>query len=436
MSKLIANEMYWDFFDAVSFPNAYLFRKKKHNRINKKYIPIKVPNKPKHDSTDRENTLNVVDLIIDADKGDRGSQVLLGLRYEKGNGVEKSYNEAFKYYSLAAEQGDVFCIHKIGKFYERGLGVTKCFREAFKYYKLAADQGDPMAQYSIGQFYEEGKGTKRSLESAFCYYKLSAEQGYDLAQDKVAEFYLNGIGTKKSINNALYYYRVAGMQGNGYSYLAYCELLLKLKGHEKRAINTLKYLSQRGLSYSTATMFAQHDLGQCYEKGIGVKKSLSNAFYYYQRAAKNGCLGSQMKLANAYLDGNLGVEKSYESAIFYFKLAAEQNYCPALETLGCMYEKGLWEAKKSPKKAFYYFKRSFCVSLRDQKVRKLCQLALSEYYRKGIVVQKSLKKDFWIWNIGRKVKFLGYLTLMTGIPRRRNIYEAILLHNSAKSYFS
>jgi TPR repeat protein len=63
--------------------------------------------------------------------------------------VEQSYNEAVKWFTLAAEQGDAKAQCSIGFCYENGYGVEKSFNEAAEWYKKAAAQGDEEAKKKL-----------------------------------------------------------------------------------------------------------------------------------------------------------------------------------------------------------------------------------------------------------------------------------------------
>ena len=43
---------------------------------------------------------------------------------------------------MAAEKGNIYSQKVLGKRYEGGRGVQKSVEEALRYYRLAADQGD------------------------------------------------------------------------------------------------------------------------------------------------------------------------------------------------------------------------------------------------------------------------------------------------------
>jgi len=61
--------------------------------------------------------------------------------YDNGRAVEQDYQEAAKWYRLAAEQGNKDTQYNLGDMYEKGLGVPQDDTEAAKWYRLAADQG-------------------------------------------------------------------------------------------------------------------------------------------------------------------------------------------------------------------------------------------------------------------------------------------------------
>ena len=60
-----------------------------------------------------------------AEAGDAESQVELGLRYDKGEGVAKDHAEAVKWYRKAAEQNYAEAQYNLGVCYYKGEGVAK-----------------------------------------------------------------------------------------------------------------------------------------------------------------------------------------------------------------------------------------------------------------------------------------------------------------------
>ena len=65
--------------------------------------------------------------------------------YRNGQGVTQDYQEALKWYRLAAAQGDASAQNNIGWMYLKGYGVTQDHQEALKLFRLAAAQGNATA---------------------------------------------------------------------------------------------------------------------------------------------------------------------------------------------------------------------------------------------------------------------------------------------------
>ena len=61
----------------------------------------------------------------------------------------KDYKEAFKWWSLSAEQGYAEAQFNLGLMYADGLGVAKDYAEAIKWLKLAAEQKFEAAQFQL-----------------------------------------------------------------------------------------------------------------------------------------------------------------------------------------------------------------------------------------------------------------------------------------------
>ena len=75
-----------------------------------------------------------------AEQGDADAQVLLGVMYDKGQGVPQDYKESIKWYRLSAEQGDAIAQYNLGVMYGKGQGVPQDYQEAGKWYRLSAEQ--------------------------------------------------------------------------------------------------------------------------------------------------------------------------------------------------------------------------------------------------------------------------------------------------------
>jgi uncharacterized protein len=95
----------------------------------------------------------------------------LGCYYDgQGEGVvANDAAEGLKYKLVAAKAGYALAQHDVAIIYIK----QENFDEAMKWFKLAADQGDPQSLYGLSGLYFQGKGTPKDLSMAYAYFKLS-----------------------------------------------------------------------------------------------------------------------------------------------------------------------------------------------------------------------------------------------------------------------
>ncbi|MCD8303834.1 MAG: sel1 repeat family protein [Prevotellaceae bacterium] len=151
--------------------------------------------------------------------GDAYSQYKLGQCYYNGTGVTQDYEEATRWYSMAAEQGFsspqfAEALNNLGVCYDNGEGVPQNLEEAVKWYRKAAEQGNAVAQYNLGYSYDNGEGVEQNLEEAVKWYRKAAEQGNKWAQNNLGVCYDNGKGVPQNKEEAAKWYRKAAEQGH------------------------------------------------------------------------------------------------------------------------------------------------------------------------------------------------------------------------------
>ncbi len=102
-----------------------------------------------------------------AQEGEVHAQSNVALFYATGEGVEKDFAEAMKWWRRAAEQGDEEADYQIGNLYAHGWCVPQDHYEAAKYFHKAAVQGHPSAQYNLGIRFIRGEGVPLDLDQAY-----------------------------------------------------------------------------------------------------------------------------------------------------------------------------------------------------------------------------------------------------------------------------
>ena len=193
--------------------------------------------------------LNISRLKYEAKKGSAEAQSSLGFIYEHGLDVNQDYDEARKWYLLAAEQGNADAMNQLGGMFVQGLGVAQDYNAAIKWARLAAEQGNAKGQYNFGMMYSKRLGMPEYMEEAVKWWTLAAEQGLANAQHNLGWQYVAGIGIKQDYAKALHWYHQAAAQG---------------------------------------FLDSQNNLGEMYLNGQGVPIDLVQAHMWFSLAARNG----------------------------------------------------------------------------------------------------------------------------------------------------
>jgi TPR repeat protein len=114
--------------------------------------------------------------------GNVDAMIFLGEFYERGSGVKLDKKKAERLYRAAADRGDADAQNKIAWL----LHSEDKFEEAFRYWALAADQGFTAGEHNFGTCYKAGKGTEVDLDKARYWFERAAAKGYQHAINALA----------------------------------------------------------------------------------------------------------------------------------------------------------------------------------------------------------------------------------------------------------
>jgi TPR repeat protein len=199
------------------------------------------------------------------------------------------------------------------------------------------------------RFEEEG-----DLSEAVAYYQRAAGQGDVYAKQHLAYLFMNGTGKpelppQEVGENCLSYFRRYAEQGNA------C---------------------------------AQYMFGKCFHYGReSAPKNLTQAVYWYVKAADQGYAQAQFNLGVLYEDGR-GVTKDYVEAAKLYLLAAQEGLDEAQFRLGRLFYNGRG-VPEDIEKAGYWFNLASKRGLRDAKVMlEICKAGISHD-----VMEKIAKED-------------------------------------------
>lgn len=177
-------------------------------------------------------------------QGSEQRQSDLGLIYYNGSyNVKKDYEEAMRWFSMAAQQGnkganeyieiikdrvafstelqakaqagDVESMKSLAMRYDVGwANESKDLGKAFYWYEQAAKSGDAYAQFRVGEMYEEGRGVERSYAKAMEWYLKSSDSGWGEPCYRIALMYKEGRGVEEDGVEADAWYSEAATRGH------------------------------------------------------------------------------------------------------------------------------------------------------------------------------------------------------------------------------
>lgn len=138
----------------------------------------------------------------------------LGLCYEYGLGVEENETEAFKYYTLAANDNYTAAKYRLGLCYRYGRGTTENLTDAYRWLSDAGQNGNYNAQYETAMMLLNGEGVSMDQQQAIQVLTKIAEEDHDTAQFELGNCYLTGKGVTEDEVQAMYWYQKAADNGN------------------------------------------------------------------------------------------------------------------------------------------------------------------------------------------------------------------------------
>lgn len=238
----------------------------------------------------------------------------LGKCYYHGEGVEKNYKEAFRWFQKAAVQESADAQYYLGECYYWGNGVERNEKEAIKWFRKAAEQEHEDAQEMLDIICEEDKEEDEDIEtiieqcdgvhelgveiedSAFKWYKKGAMEGNANSQFYLGKSYYHGEGVEENYKEAFIWFQKAAEQGNADAqyYLGECYYYSRGVEEDEEAVKWFRKAADLGHAE------AQYDLGQSYYYGWIGEEDEKEAEKWFRKAAEQGHVMAQIMLINNY----------------------------------------------------------------------------------------------------------------------------------------
>lgn len=235
------------------------------------------------------------------------------------------------------------------------------YQEAYKYYKIAASYNHPVANWAIGYLYYHGyigKRSKHDLYLSFKYFNKARKLKCSNAFNSIGLMILNGNvpHLNKNKKNAIKMFEQAISMGNIYGY----NNLGKIYEDDmqyKKAYNL--YIISANLGES----WAANKIGEFYRKGFIERKNLRKAFEYYKLSTQSPkftlCPWSKYNLAKYFYEaGNIEakIKKNLNKAINLLE-DVSNDLLEASEELIYIYYRLYLESNR--KEQYYYDRLMF-----------------------------------------------------------------------------
>lgn len=248
-------------------------------------------------SVTREMTVTVADELAMSLGGaairDPVAETVVAEIYENGDGVQRDYAQAQKWYEQAAADGSDDAALSLGKMYFDGKGVPEDDKLAVSWYRKAAEYGNAAAEAALGWMYGEGRGVSKDPIVALQWYRKAAEQGDGNSEATVGDAYEHGFGVPQDQRQAAQWFQKAAEAG-----IPYAQTELALMYAKGSGVASDQTLAVNWLRKAAAQNFAaaEYDLGVVYETGMGVPKDLKSAMSWYKKAADQGYADAKTRL--------------------------------------------------------------------------------------------------------------------------------------------
>ena len=303
-------------------------------------------------------------LIPIAESGDLPTQALLGQMYLY---KLKDYDKAFKWTSVAVENGHKDAIFDLANLYDSGNGVKQDKKKAFGLYLQSAEQGMDFAQLEVAMAYQLGRNVDMDLEKAAYWHHKAAKNDMQKSHLVLGTMYFSGIGLERDNTEARYWLNRAIKGGDGFADDA--RNLLDLMDEENyardkddsigKSLNQARegdFDEAKGLIEALATngnANAQHLLSRYYMDADGLNQPKIGKEWLY-RAANNNNADAQYDIAWDLSAGWIEADVDTIIKVIYWNERAGYNgHDKAYANLATLYDKEHRNVLSEMEKAAY-----------------------------------------------------------------------------------
>ncbi len=318
---------------------------------------------------------------------------LLGQMYFYGIEVEQNSKVGLRLLTEATKQDDMLSMEKfIYVLHADQVEDDSWTADIINTIDREIMKDNPIACYLKGKCSRDGRLYEKSDMEAFAMMQRAAEMGYPPAQYMLARMYEEGIGTLSNNSLCRRWIETAAKNGHYKAEGVYGEVLFHNWRDKHLAYNYLKKAFDQGYEDQDAYWC----LAQCYMNGIGTSKDEALAYPMYIKAAEEGIADAQVKLCEAYFNGNDFLPKDFNECARWGEAAIAQGKANVrFETAFSSSHIGNHDRAKE-----LYFELS---SEGNGAAMNNYACELSDYKEKAEWFQKAADAgdDYGMWNLGK-----------------------------------
>lgn len=247
----------------------------------------------------------------------------LGNMYARGIHFAQDYEEAVRWYQLAADAGHPTATYMLAELYVDGRGVPTNQAIAIELIKKAAELNEPSAQSTLGSVYEVGAyGVTQDPTQALSWYFKAAHAGNALAQMKVGAAYIEGEGIKRDIGKGVEYLTKAAAQNM-------LEAIRRLAVYNKSGIDSLPADKQQAFAWylkgaELGDEVCEYQVGCSFLLGDGIEIDDTAAATWLLKAVDKGNADAMFAVGVMHINGR-HFDQNTETAKHWYQQAADKG---------------------------------------------------------------------------------------------------------------
>ncbi|WP_457945425.1 MobP3 family relaxase [Caproiciproducens sp. LBM24188] len=309
----------------------------------------------------------------------------LGRMEHSGEGIDRNYEKAFRWYRLAAQGGHIHSNYCMAQMYYGGEGVPQDYSEALHCYKAAAEGKDRYAYYALGRMFDTGTGVEQNRSAAASWFTLASKENVPYADYRLAQMCAAGQGMEQDTELSGILYRKAleefleqeKRQPNAADELRIAGMYLHGLGVDVNPKEAAKWLE---LCAEKEDPHAQYQLARMLQTGDGVMKNENRAGEFYTKAFQAFVKLNHEEPDDALqykigimLEFGLGVKRDVTAAKEWYRMAADSGNESAAERLNQIHAMETGMAVNSVLSLFRALSQSMGDSIKDSTTHKYRQ---------------------------------------------------------------